>query len=191
MIARITVSMVQYGQTFQNVFHITNGSGSFDAPTIKAAIETYWIGYLRTKQLSSIVYSLIQIRRVSVLGDPTWNYAVSISGSGGSAIETWGPLCQLYSFHTATAGPTGRGRFYMSGNYAGDVQSGRWSTAKYADMVTVAAALTTRWVGGSPTSGYNLCVCSRELLPTAHDVTEIVPQQTPGVQRRRNYGVGI
>jgi hypothetical protein len=191
MIARITLSTLQYTQTFQNVFHITNGEGGFDKDAINSAIQTYWIAQVKTGQLSSIVYKLIQIRRVSVIGDPTWNFAVSITASGGSAIETWGPLCQLYSFHTLTPGRTGRGRYYLSGQYGGDVQANQWSSARYSAMATLASNLTTRWLGASPTSGYNLCVCSRESLPTAHYVTEIVPQPVPGVQRRRNYGVGI
>jgi hypothetical protein len=185
------LSQLQYTQTFQNVFHIFDGETPFVPLTIKGLVETYWINVVKPYQLSSLSYRLIQLRQVDVLGQPTYNYAINITASGGSAIETWGPLSQLYSFHTLTAGPRGRGRTYLAGQYGGDVVANQWSSARFTAMTTLAAALTTRWVGATPTSGMNLVVCGRESLPTPHFVTEIVPQPIPGVQRRRNYGVGI
>lgn len=190
MIARITLSQLQYSQTFQNVFHIYD-SGTFDKDAINSAIQTYWIGYLKAKQLSSVHYRLIQIRDVSTPGQPTWNFPIDIGCTGGSAIETWGPLCALFSFHTAAAGRSGRGRFYMSGQYVGDVQAGVWSAVKLADLATTAAGIFTRWGFTSPTSGYRLAVTSRSNPTDYKSVTEIVAQAVPGVQRRRNYGVGI
>lgn len=190
-IARVTINMTWFGQICQNVIHLDNGEGGYDHAAIKTAIETLWIPAIRPMQLGTLNYFRISVRNMSVAGGLTTDYAVNINGSAGSAVEGWGPLAYLFSFQTATGGHAGRGRVYLPGAYPGNVVTGRWISASMDQQNTAIGLLTTRFLGASPTSGYNLAVCKRETDPTPHLVTNIVARQVPGVQRRRNIGVGF
>lgn len=188
---RVTINMTWFGQICQNVIHIHNGEGSYDPAAVKTAIETLWIPALRPMQLSTLNYFKIQVRRVDVLGGLTTDYAININGSAGSAVEGWGPLAYLFSFQTLTGGHEGRGRVYLPGAYPGNVVTGRWISASMDQQATAIGLLTTRFLGATPTSGFNLAVCPRTNLPPARDVVNIIARSVPGVQRRRNIGVGF
>lgn len=190
-IARVTISAIQWGQTYQNVIHLTNGEGSYNATNIKDAILNYWIPAVKIQQLSSLQYQLIQVRDMGVVGGLTSNFSILVNGTGGNGTESWGPLSQLYSLHTLTGGHAGRGRVYIGGTSSVNVAQGRWISPMQDAMNTIASNLMTRFTGASPTSGFNLAVCKREVLPTVHEVVEIIAKNIPGVIRRRNIGVGI
>ena len=190
-IARVTINMTWFGQICQNVIHVQNGEDAYNAANVKAAIETYWIPAVRPMQLSTLNYFKIQVRNMSTSGGLTTDYSININGSAGSAVEGWGPLCYLFSLQTATSGHTGRGRVYLAGAYPGNVVTGRWISASMDQQTTAIGLLTTRFLGASPSSGFNLVVCKREDLPTPHPVVNIINRSVPAVQRRRNIGVGF
>lgn len=180
-----------FGQIVQNVLHFWNGEGSYDAAAIKFAIETLWIPPIRPLQLSSLNYFKIQVRQIDVAGGLTTDFVVNINGSSGSAVEGWGPLCMLWSLQTATGGHTGRGRIYLPGSYPGNVVQGLFISALMDQMTTAAATISGRFLGASATSGFQLAVVGRVNTNFIHPVTSIIPRQIPGVQRRRNIGVGF
>ncbi len=189
-VARVTISQTWNLQICQNVIHLDYGETSYDPAAIKTAIETLWIPPIRPLQLGTVNYFKIQVRNMSSIGSLTFDYAVNINGSAGSAVESWGPLCMLWSLKTATGGHNGRGRVYLTGSYPGNVVAGRFISALMDQMNTAIGTISTRFLGATPTSGYNLTVCKRENLPTSHPVIQIIARQVPGVQRRRNIGVG-
>jgi hypothetical protein len=190
-LARVTINMTWFGQVVQNVLHFWNGEGAYDAAAVKFAIETLWIPPIRPLQLGSLNYFKIQVRRMDVIGGLTTDFAVNINGSSGSAVEGWGPLCMLWSLSTATGGHAGKGRIYLPGSYPGNVVQGRFISALMDQMNTAAATIGGRFLGAGATSGFQLAVCKRENLPVVHPVTSIIPRQVPGIQRRRNIGVGM
>lgn len=190
-VARVTIGQTWFGQVVQNVIHLDDNEGSYDPAAIKTAIETLWIPAVRPLALSTLKYVLLQIRNMSVVGGLTSSYVINITGSAGSAVEGWGPLCYLWSLQTLTGGHSGKGRIYLAGCYPGNIVTGRFISASMDQQVAAIALISTRFLGASPTSGYNLTVCKREELPTSHPVVNIVPRDVPGVQRRRNIGVGI
>lgn len=189
-IARVTIHQTWFSQICQNVIHLDNGEGSYDPAAINAAIGTYWIPAVRQVQLGTVNYFRVSVRNMGVIGGLTTDYPYNVNGGSGSAVEGWGPLCYLWSFQTETGGHSGRGRVYIAGCYPGNVVTGRFISASMDQQVAQVALLLTRFTGASPTSGYNLAVCKRENLPTPHYVTNIVVRSVPGVQRRRNIGVG-
>jgi len=189
-IVRVTLSMTWFGQICQNVLHFD--VGEFYNPTdIKSTIETLWIPPIRPMQLGTLKYVLIQVRNMSTSGGLTSDFVVNINGSAGSAVEGWGPLCYLWSLKTDLGGHAGRGRIYLPGCYPGNVVTGRFISASMDQQVTAASTIATRFLGGSSTSGIRLCVAKREELPDLNWVTQIIPRDVPGVQRRRNIGVGV
>jgi len=190
-VARVTISQTWCGQVCQNVIHLDNGEGAYDATAIKSAIETLWIPPIRPLQLGTVNYFKIQVRDMNDVTGITSDFVVNINGSAGSAVEAWGPLCYLWSLKTAFGGHSGQGRIYLTGCYPGNVVLGRLISASMDQQATAAATIATRFLGATPTSGYNLAICKREFNPNAKLVTQIIPRQVPGVQRRRNIGVGI
>jgi len=190
-VIRVTINMTWFGQICQNVIHLDNGEAGYDPADVKSQIETLWIPAVRPMQLGTLNYFKIQVRDMEAVGGLTTDYAININGSAGSAVEGWGCLCYLFSFQTATGGHEGRGRVYLPGAYPGNVVLGRWISASMDQQTTAIGLLTTRFLGATPTSGYNLVVCKRQTLPTPHPVINIIARNVPGVQRRRNIGVGF
>lgn len=190
-VARVTIGQTWFGQVVQNVIHLDYGEVAYNPANIKTAIETLWIPPIRPMQLSTLKYVLLQIRNMHDVGGLTSSYVINITGSAGSAVEGWGPLCYLWSLQTLTGGHRGKGRIYLAGCYPGNVVTGRFISASMDQQVAAIATLSTRFLGATPTSGFNLTVCKREELPASNPVVNIVPRDVPGVQRRRNIGVGI
>ena len=190
-IARVTIGQTWFGQVVQNVIHLDFGESPYNPLAIKGAIETLWIPAIRPMQLSSLRYVLIEVRNMGDIHGTTSDFAINIVGSAGSAVEGWGPLCYLWSLQTAFGGHKGRGRIYLAGCYPGNVVQGRFISASMDQQITAVGQIMTRFTGAAPTSGFNLVVATRETLPFNNPVTNIVPRDVPGVQRRRNIGVGV
>lgn len=190
--ARVTINQTWFSQVCQNVLHFDYGGASaYDPAAINSAIGTYWIPAIRGMQLATVNYFKVQVRDMSVAGGLTTDYAYNVNGGSGSAVEGWGPLCYLWSFRTAAGGHSGLGRCYFTGCYPGNVVTGRFSSASMDQQNTIAALITTRFLGSSPTSGIHLAICPRTTFPDGKLVTSLIVRQVPGVQRRRNIGVGI
>jgi|SRR5215212_833904 len=190
-VVRVTTTAFHEKVTHQNVLHFNDTSATYNPTAIANEIRDNWIPKIRVICASTVRWNLVQVRNLSVSLGATSNIPIDIAGSGGTVTEWWDVACVVFTIHTATGGRAGRGRFYISGFFSGNITQGQFNSAAQAQNATVAANLMTRFVGPAATSFLRLGVAPRTGTPTLKDATEVVPRLIPGSQRRRNVGVGI
>lgn len=190
-LVRVTIAQMQYGQIYENVIHFRDDSVTYDPTSIKGYIETHWIPAIKGQQASSVQYKTIYVRDISTAGTPTYNYPIAINGGGGTVMNCWGPAAAVYSIQTAVGGPHGRGRFYVSGWYVGNIYEGKFQVDVLGYFQATANTLIAKFItAGTLVGPLHLVVCPR-LNPSAFNyATNIVVKSIPGVVRRRNIGVG-
>ncbi len=193
IVIRVTTTGAIGGYVQQNVLHFTwLGDGPFDLSDAAVEIRDHWIQLIKPLQASDFRYSLITVRNMNTLTLPPFSLVVSINGGGGTVLNWWGPMSVVFSIRTATFGRKGRGRFYVGGFYVGQVGQGQFTSSAQSFNAGMAANLEARYVAVGAPGNFRLGVAPR--LATADNfkfATQIIPAPTPGVQRRRNFGVGI
>jgi len=192
-IVRATITGAIGGYIQQNVlqFEYDPDHGSDFLQLAAFELRDHWIQLVRPLQASDFRYSNITTRNMSNLTQPPWSEPISIFGGGGTVQNWWGPMAVVFSIRTAIFGRKGRGRFYLGGFYVGQVGQGQFTASAQGQNTVIAGGLITRYIAAS-SSPMRLGVGPRNNTAANFNLaTNIIAQPTPGVQRRRNFGVGI
>jgi len=186
---RVTCSGLLYGQTHQNVLHFNNPDGVWTHSQIANDIETNWVNRIKLHQVTSMVWTQIIVQEVSLSPIASFTKAINQAGTNLANADAVPFSCFVIQIKTAAGGPHGRGRFYVGGLTNNSHTNG-----------IVTAAVLTAWVnslnilkgfyGPSGTSQIRLVVKEKS-NNTFNLMTDLICRQYVGVQRRRNYGVGI
>lgn len=186
---RVTVSGLLYGQTHQNVLHVSNPDGALSHSQIADEFETHWISQVKTKQVTSMIYNQIIVSDSSGSGPPAFTKAVNVAGTNVANADAVPFSCFVVQLRTNLAGRHGHGRFYVSGVTNSAHTNGIVTAAVITAWNTTLATMKARFAEGG-TSALTL-VLKEKNAQVYHPVTDMIIRQYLGVQRRRNYGVGI
>lgn len=190
---RATVSATLFGQKIQNVLHFHRADApSNGAEVLAQSLIDHFYGQIRLLCNNSINWNQIRIDRPDIPSAQPVLVATNFNGLFSSNLRLWGPLCAVFQIKTATAGRTGRGRFYVSGIEAQRLDSGVWETQAQLQLNSCAQSLEDGYADPTPSSLYTLGVMSRSATTVVEfkPCLDIVPRPVPGTQGRRNIGRG-
>lgn len=189
---RVKLSALIYGQTHQNVLHFANPDGALTDQEIALLIRDNWINNVKSEVTDDLIWNQISVKN---LGSQVAEYSLTIAipGGQGTSIKEAPTLCFVLQLKTALAGRHGHGRVYQSGVHPTRQLSGIITNEQLIlwtnKLTLVKAALCTP----NPTTGLTMVVNRQGnvLESGGTPVTDIVVRSSLGVQRRRNYGVGV
>lgn len=191
-IFRITLTGFLFGQTIQNVLHFDNVDGALTEAQAATEMSTQWLQQIKTIQITSFTWSLINVQNVSTLPRPSaYNLPVNIAGTQAASNPITVFLAHVIRLRTGLSGRKGRGRIYIAGPSSGEMANGILTAASIAKWETILNVLRGRYLINGSTQ-LRLGVFHRaELGGTITACSEMTVAPVPGVQRRRNVGVGV
>jgi len=189
-IVRVTASQTIYGQVVQNVIHFRNNSDTYVPATIAADFTTNWINEVRGFQNPGLHYFQVSVKNMDDPTGFTTNVPTDIFGGGFFGSQTWPTTAVLVQVRTAFGGRRGRGRIFIAGIHTGSFENGLFNASTVTSLNAFMANVKNHFISGV---GSNLIigVCNRGFTPTFHSAIDLVVGSRPGIQRRRNIGVGI
>jgi len=193
-IYRFTTSALFRGQINQNVWHMRDPDGALGLAAAATEIRDNWLVKIRGMQTDGYLYTNLEVRPVDPAGGAPYNLALSVFGtitSTNSADMNFTSI--VLKFQSALAGRHGRGRYFVGGTSFGSyptgvIQAGSLGLATLQPLVT---AMKARYTDVSHTGPLDLVIAPRASPGDYVVATDILIRSIVGVQRRRNWGVGI
>lgn len=190
---RVTFSGIHYNQiTCQNVVAFRDQTNLMNPLTVAQELRDQWCTILAAGQTTQFGWRNISVRTIGSTASP-FDLAIIVNGQdaadGSLAVPV---ITQKFRLHTAVAGKHGRGRIYLPGYRQSLWTGGQLNATGITNMTIRLNAITSRYVGPLMQSSLELGILRRG--GTAADfipVDFISLSLIPGVQRRRNLGVGI
>lgn len=194
-IVRVTFTGICWGAI--NVQNVCAFSAKIDVfpsnDLIAAELRDNWCTLLAAGQTNQFGWRNISVYTVGSNLAP-YNLPIVVNGQDGVApSDGTQVICQKFRIHTGVAGRTGRGRIYLPGYRASLWSLGQLNSTGITNMTFRLNAIKARYVGIVP-SPKDLLL---GVLPRADDPsgfkfsTDLSLSLTPGIQRRRNLGIGI
>lgn len=187
---RVTLFARLYGQMINNVIGFewkVPGAQTYDQ--LGADIKTNVVDQLANVCRTQIQWYQMILKKTDGNDAPfTYVFTPKNGVNGGDPIYP-AYNTMIFSLRTAVAGREGRGRFYLSG-FAGQIQNGLHEAFQLNGAIIAANNMMTRYGPSGTSTALQLAILNRAGTIYRH-VTAITPKATPGVQRRRNLGVGV
>lgn len=192
-IERVTVTALWYGgMNVQNVLAFNNPDGFLTPLQVAQEIRDNWLTIIRAKQSALLAWRDI---RVDTIGDPSPPLHLAINIGGLDSVDSGlshPTISWKLRISSNTGGKRGRGRIYVPGIRYSHWQYGQLTSFGFTDLQPVVDSLTARYIGAGGTSELFLGILPRG--GSSGDfvtATSLSQSLTPGIQRRRNIGVGI
>lgn len=192
-IYRVTFTGTHYGSiTCQNVVTFKNQDGTLTEAQAAAELRDNWCTLLAAGQTTQFGWRNISVKNVDNALSP-YNLPVVVNGVDASDASSAVPvITQKFRIHTPVAGRAGRGRIYLPGYRQAYWNQGILTATGITNMTVRLNAITARYVGALPPSGLQLGILKRNGTGPDFIACDFLSlSNTPGVQRRRNVGVGI
>lgn len=176
----------------QNVVVFDDGNNNFTDLQVATELRDNWLTLIKAGQVTTFAWRNISIERIGS-GVAPLNLAVNVQGVdsvdnlGGTQV-----ICVKWRIHTTFPGKKGRGRIFLPA-----FRSVYWSAGQLTSLgiTNISGLITTvknRYVGPGSSGPLKLGVRGRGASDSGfHAADDITLSITPGVQRRRNLGVGI
>jgi hypothetical protein len=179
-----------FNQVCENVVHFFR-EGPDELDFVIAKTRDDWLPTLRNIQNANFNWFQVAGQKVSepksdlrIVNFP--NQPGSLSGPGAHP-----SLAILMSLRAACAGRRCRGRIYVPGVHGESVSEGQVQVGAFVAFSNVAGLIMTRFHhNGSDFRGIELVIAPRSDPTQFKVVTQVIPRQQFGIQRRRNIGVG-
>ena len=188
---RVTTIAQMYGQQCQNVLHFSGPSS--DPNQLQALaldVIANWINLVKQRVSGDLVWNQVQVRLLSSQF-ATHNETISIGGTAGTSNQLWGVHAFILRIRAATIGRSSRGRVYIPGVLPGQMQAGFWQASTVQAWFNITNAVMEAY-GPGGTSPFRLGIAPK--VNSTANFKEAVSLQLgplPGVQRRRQVGIGI
>jgi hypothetical protein len=182
--------MTIYGQVVMNVIHFRNVSDFYTPLEIKNEFVDNWIMHVRGFQNPGLHYFNLAVKNMDDETGITTDFPLDIFGGGFFGSQTWPTTAVLVQIRTAFGGRKGRGRVFVAGLHTGAFENGLFNAATTTSLNTFMDAIKAAFLPGG-TSQLTIGVCDRGFNPDFHPAVDLVVGSRPGIQRRRNIGVGI
>lgn len=180
-----------YGQIYQNVLHFFRDDVLANAPSLLADdFQNAWVNNIRGLQMGTITHTRIKVRELGS-ANATFEKVINVPGTNGGAVTDIIPfVSEILQLRTALSGRHGRGRVYIAGIKNGTFVSGFITGTRLTEWTPKITGIMAAY-GPTGSSQFRLCVIPRAQFTQVKQVTAMQVASRPGVQRRRNVGVGI
>ena len=192
-IFRVTLTGIRWAQvTMQNVLHFEDLSSVMTDDQVMLEIRDNWCQMWATHQSNTFGWRNISIQRIGAVASPA-NYPIVINGQDG--VDNLGGSCVTnlkIRIHTNFPGRKGRGRFFLPAVRDQYIESGQFNQQAIANITPTIDAVGERYCNIQATGPLQLGVMGRGPENSGfHPSTGLHMSLVPGIQRRRNLGVGI
>ena len=191
-IERVTFQGTYPSGAVENVVHFHNADGATTHAAMAAYLQTNWINPLIALQSTGFRWVQMLIQKVD--GSPGVSDTFAITPNQGTQSGDGAPPYQagVIKLSTGFPGRKGRGRIFLGPFAIGTFsQYGTLTTGSYSAFQTLLLnAWRTKFISPGSAPIY-LVVTSRSDPSDFHLVTALDVRPWSGVQRRRNYSVGI
>ena len=188
---RVTLDQSKWGQTIQNVIHFSGPSSDpLQRSALADEVETSWVNQVKLMQTDALHYFGIRVRLLESQFD-TFTKPISINGTNSSESFQETFIAHTLRLRTGLLGRKNSGRVYIGGikhdtHFQGVI--GAPVTTNWQNKIDAIMAV----FGPSGSSTFRLGVTSKTAPgPDFHTVARIELSTVVGIQRRRNWGVGI
>jgi len=195
MLFKAVISGICNGAVNQNVIHFARDAGIWptDGNALCQEIRDNFLVAIRARLASTQKWTSIQVYNRALPGDPAVSLPINIvgalTGNGSQAFAMTGILIRL---RAAGGGRHGRGRIYLAGLEPTGWSAGVMTATEQGNWVAPLATLTNRYLPPNNLSGFQMVIAPKINNGTNFvSVVRLELSSTPGVQRRRNVGVGI
>lgn len=188
-IARVTLSALRYGQVCQNVLHFQHKLAVWDAQSIVTDIVNNWIPQAIRFSGTQCVYKSVLAQCVNEPTLPTFTLAINIAGTQFDDQRCPGTTASVVKLSTGTGGRHGRGRIFFPGPASDAFQFGVHQATFSGQAQGFLDTLMAHY-GPEGSSDLRLGILNRATKQLTF-VTGMQLRTVPGVQRRRNIGIGI
>lgn len=189
-INRVVLSAIYYGQTCQNSMHFENTDGFLTLQQVAEEIRDNFLPDFKFLSNDLCVWNNIHVRDISNLGANAFNLTVNLPGGQSGNNQNFPFVALVVRLRTDFGGRAGRGRWYIPGLNIGLTDKGVWTAALLNLAGPKMAEIFDRYKLDGP-GPLTLGVCKQNTPGSFHSVTSLQVAPVPGVQRRRNIGVGI
>lgn len=188
-IARVTISGLRYNQVTQNVLHFDHQTEVWDAQSIAVEIANNWIPQAIKFSGTQFSYRSILVQCVNDPTKPTFTLAINIAGTQFDDQRCQGYVASVIKLASGTGGRHGRGRIFFAGPASDAFQFGFHQATFSGQAAGFLNTLMARY-GPGGSSNLRLGILNRS-TKTLTPVTGMTLRPIPGVQRRRNIGIGV
>ena len=192
---KVTLTQILKGQRIQNVFYLQNIDGLRSDTDIGAHLIADWIQFVKTCQGTQLRYINLMVQRLGTNPPAPFILNIDIPGTWTGHDPRMPFVCLVMQKKTNIGGRRGRGRYYISGVNPEELQTdGAWSTGTISGRFQpMCDNLKSRWLSGGSVAGLRLMngPADAQLETDVISVTNLIPRNFPGLQRRRSVGVGM
>lgn len=188
---RIVATMLLYGQVCQNVMHFFNPDGALSLSAAADEFQNQWITNVKPRQIGNVQWTKIQVYNLSNPVLAPFEKSINILGTNSTTTLSRTFDCFVLKVQTAIAGRHGHGRIYLPGLHEGFLSNGLFQQSQVDAWATQLAIIKARFIGPPAAGPMTLAVREKAAPHTMTLATNILLRNIPGVQRRRNIGVGV
>jgi len=188
----MTQTIGSIGATYQNVVHFSGPGGAGDtAQALGPELLSNFVPKIAGFQSWFLGWQFLHIYDAEDSGAPVYIHPCNNFAGLGQEGYVYPTLCYKISVQTSVGGRAGRGRFFVAGGRAS------WMTAGgiTASAVTNGGVMLSQLVARYATTGngsFKWCLVHKDAQNfIVKPMTSLLLRSFMGMQRRRNYGVGI
>lgn len=187
---RVILSGTMLGQLCQNVMHFArDDTFGFNQVHLAERIATRWADEIRSRISNNATISQVEVKRIDIPDQVPHIRPINTVGASASGLEANPYSCFKLKLVGPSPGRQFRGRIYVWGLNPADMNFGFIRNAVVLLWQGSISVLMQRW-GPGGTEGYQLVIAPRDNPTNFKAVVDMRLASVPGVQRRRNIGVG-
>jgi hypothetical protein len=197
-VVKAVLQAVMNGTVNENVIHFFKDVVAWpnDGAALAADLRDNFIGGangIRTRLISLQRWNLINVYNIDSVDSNPVALPVDIVGAlTGNGSQSFAHNCILIRKRSDAGGKRGRGRMYFSGLEPSVWSNGIMTSGQQTLWLAILVNLAGRYCDPNPISGWTMVVAGKPPIGDGfHRVKRLELSSTPGVQRRRNIGVGI
>lgn len=192
-IYRITLTGIRWGSvTMQNVLHFDDEGRGLTDDQVMIEMRDHWCTMWSTIQSNTFGWRNISIQRIGAVITPA-NYPIVVNGQDG--VDNLGGTCVTnlkIRIKTSFPGKAGRGRFYLPAIRDIYWEMGQLEQNAINNLLVPVTNVHNRYAALQQLGPLKIGVLRRGgSAPDFHAATGLHMSLTPGIQRRRNVGVGV
>lgn len=184
----VLISGTMYGQLFQNKLCVDSGDVGQSPQEVALNMEAFWVNVIKQPLPNNVVFRTIFVQNLENNIENHTRILSDIHGSQLGDDQLFTFVSWKLLFKTGVAGKKFRGRSYIPGVLKGFHTNGMLNAAGVQQWAQVLQDINNQFTSGQGV--LRLCIRG-DSVEHFTPVISIQLSNVPGVQRRRNIGVGL
>jgi hypothetical protein len=187
----MTQTIPSIGQTYQNVCFFDNPDGGLTALQIAGELAANFMPRIQNFQSNFLGWQFLHIYDANDHDDPVYIHPLNNSPGLANTGYIYPTLCYKISLQAVIGGRRGRGRFFVAGGRNDWMTAGGITASAATNGGIHIAALMARYsvTGNGPIKWVIYHRANED--QSASFIASALLRPYMGMQRRRNYGIGI